>query len=157
MATEAPATVAPVPGRTEEDQAFLFRRFPGYLLTEQKEASEPPTKIPRLSGNRFAAFRSQERSRASSASVSSSPSHLQRQSTLTSLSVGNWKRATLIGTRRIPVPTGIKEDMVTPLRNRLQANTIALCQILRSWYDAGVISDLDPILSWKTHEPREDD
>ncbi|KAK4118191.1 hypothetical protein N657DRAFT_606548 [Parathielavia appendiculata] len=38
------------------------------------------------------------------------PSHLQRQSTLTSLSVGNWKRATLIGTRRIPVPTGIKEE-----------------------------------------------
>jgi hypothetical protein len=47
--------------------------------------------------------------------------------------------------------------MVTPLRNRLQANTIALCQILRSWYDAGVISDLDSILSWKTHEPREED
>ncbi|KAK4097131.1 hypothetical protein N658DRAFT_489445 [Parathielavia hyrcaniae] len=32
------------------------------------------------------------------------------------------------------------------IRNRLQANTIALCQILRSWYNAGVISDLDPIL-----------
>jgi hypothetical protein len=39
MATEAPAAVAAIPTRTEEDQAFLFKRFPGYLLTERKGAA----------------------------------------------------------------------------------------------------------------------
>lgn len=42
--------------------------------------------------------------------------------------------------------------MVTSTRNRLQANTISLCQILRSWYDAGVIRDLNPILAWNANE-----
>ncbi|EAQ88485.1 hypothetical protein CHGG_05104 [Chaetomium globosum CBS 148.51] len=36
MATEASAAVAAVPTRTEEDLAFLFKRFPGYLFTERK-------------------------------------------------------------------------------------------------------------------------
>lgn len=47
--------------------------------------------------------------------------------------------------------------MVTPLRNRLQANTISLCQILRSWYDAGVVRDLDPILAWNADETMGED
>ncbi|KAM5529050.1 hAT family dimerization domain protein [Fusarium oxysporum f. sp. phaseoli] len=33
--------------------------------------------------------------------------------------------------------------MVTPLRNRLDADIIGMCQVLRSWLRAGVIDDLD--------------
>ncbi|OBS16414.1 hypothetical protein FPOA_27469 [Fusarium poae] len=38
--------------------------------------------------------------------------------------------------------------MVVPLRNRLHADTLSLCQTIRSWYHAGVIQDLDPMLKW---------
>ncbi|KAM4068002.1 restless-like transposase [Hirsutella rhossiliensis] len=34
--------------------------------------------------------------------------------------------------------------MVNPLRNRLEAQTIGMCQVLRSWLRAGIIQDLDP-------------
>ena len=33
--------------------------------------------------------------------------------------------------------------MVTPLRNRLDAETIELCQVLRSWYRAGILDGQD--------------
>jgi hypothetical protein len=36
--------------------------------------------------------------------------------------------------------------MVTPLRNQLEANTIEICQVLRSWLRAGIIDELDPLL-----------
>ena len=36
--------------------------------------------------------------------------------------------------------------MVTPLRSRLDANTIGMTQTLRSWLQAGLIDELDPIL-----------
>jgi hAT family C-terminal dimerisation region len=35
--------------------------------------------------------------------------------------------------------------MVTPQRNRLEAHTIGICQVLRSWLRAGIIDELDPI------------
>ena len=39
--------------------------------------------------------------------------------------------------------------MVTALRRNLDADVISLCQVLRSWYRAGIIKDLDPIIaSW---------
>jgi hypothetical protein len=167
----------------------LWRQQYRDLPVEPKEASEPPTKIPRLSGNRFAAFRSQERSRASSASTSSSPfpspapvdldeferwqleesdSDRYEEDPRTywhkrSSTYPRLARMALDLHTVLPMSAEVERlfsvtgHMVTPLRNRLQANTIALCQILRSWYDAGVIGDLDPILSWKTHEPREED
>jgi hypothetical protein len=34
---------------------------------------------------------------------------------------------------------------VTPQRNRLEAHTIGICQVLRSWLRAGIIDELDPI------------
>ncbi|KID81808.1 HAT dimerization [Metarhizium guizhouense ARSEF 977] len=36
--------------------------------------------------------------------------------------------------------------MVTPLRSRLDADIIGMCQVLRSWLRAGVIDDLDVML-----------
>ncbi|KJZ68797.1 hypothetical protein HIM_11816 [Hirsutella minnesotensis 3608] len=33
---------------------------------------------------------------------------------------------------------------ITPIRNRLEAQTIGMCQVLRSWLRAGPIQDLDP-------------
>ena len=36
--------------------------------------------------------------------------------------------------------------MITPLRPRLDANTIGVAQTLRSWLRAGLIDELDPIL-----------
>lgn len=36
--------------------------------------------------------------------------------------------------------------MVTPLRSRLDANIIGMCQVLRSWLRGGVIDDLDVLL-----------
>ena len=36
--------------------------------------------------------------------------------------------------------------MVTPLRNFLEASTIAMCQVLRSWLHAGIVDEVDPIL-----------
>ena len=35
--------------------------------------------------------------------------------------------------------------MVTPLRSRLDADIIGMCQVLRSWLRAGVIDDLDEL------------
>ena len=36
--------------------------------------------------------------------------------------------------------------MVTALRSQLEANTIKICQVLRSWLRAGIIDELDPVL-----------
>ena len=36
--------------------------------------------------------------------------------------------------------------MVTPSRNRIDAHTIGICQVLRSWLRAGIIEELDPML-----------
>lgn len=36
--------------------------------------------------------------------------------------------------------------MVTPLRSQLEASTIAICQVLRSWLQAGIVEEVDPIL-----------
>ncbi|KAF4472338.1 restless-like transposase [Fusarium albosuccineum] len=36
--------------------------------------------------------------------------------------------------------------MVSGLRTNLDAEIIAICQVLRSWYRAGIIKDLDPLL-----------
>jgi hypothetical protein len=39
--------------------------------------------------------------------------------------------------------------MVTASRKNLDADVISLCQVLRSWYRAGIIKDLDPMIaSW---------
>jgi hypothetical protein len=35
--------------------------------------------------------------------------------------------------------------MVTPCRNRLDARTISMAQVLRSWLRAGLIDELDPL------------
>lgn len=42
--------------------------------------------------------------------------------------------------------------MVTPLRNQLEASTIAICQVLRSWLQAGIVDEVDPILLDKADE-----
>jgi len=39
--------------------------------------------------------------------------------------------------------------MISGLRTNLDAEIIAICQVLRSWYRAGLIKDLDPLL--KSH------
>ena len=36
--------------------------------------------------------------------------------------------------------------IMTTLRSQLKANTIKICQVLRSWLRAGIIDELDPIL-----------
>ncbi|KAF4448243.1 restless-like transposase [Fusarium austroafricanum] len=36
--------------------------------------------------------------------------------------------------------------MVTPLRNQLEASTIAICQVLRSWLQAGIVEEVNPML-----------
>ncbi|KAG4269156.1 hypothetical protein FPRO04_14771 [Fusarium proliferatum] len=41
------------------------------------------------------------------------------------------------------------DKMVSGLRTKLDADIIAICQVLRSWYRAGLIKDLDPLL--KSH------
>ena len=35
--------------------------------------------------------------------------------------------------------------MVTPFRNRLEASTIAICQVLWSWLQAGIVEEVDPM------------
>jgi hypothetical protein len=40
-------------------------------------------------------------------------------------------------------------SLVSGLRTNLDAEIIAICQVLRSWYRAGLIKDLDPLL--KSH------
>ncbi|OAQ57842.1 transposase-like protein [Pochonia chlamydosporia 170] len=42
--------------------------------------------------------------------------------------------------------------MVTPLRNQLEASTIVICQVLRSWLQAGIMDKGDPILLDKADE-----
>ena len=42
--------------------------------------------------------------------------------------------------------------MVTPLRNQLEASTISMCQVLRSWLQAGIVDEVDPILLDKADE-----
>lgn len=42
--------------------------------------------------------------------------------------------------------------MVTPLRSQLEASTIAICQVLRSWLQAGIVEEVDPILLNKAEE-----
>jgi len=42
--------------------------------------------------------------------------------------------------------------MVTPLRSQLEASTIAICQVLRSWLQAGIGEEVDPILLKKADE-----
>lgn len=42
--------------------------------------------------------------------------------------------------------------MVTPLRSQLEASTIAICQVLRSWLQAGIVEEVDPILLKKADE-----
>jgi hypothetical protein len=42
--------------------------------------------------------------------------------------------------------------MVTPQRNQLEASTIAICQVLRSWLQAGIVDEVDPILLDKADE-----
>jgi hypothetical protein len=144
------------------------------------ELSEPPLKVPRLSTNKFAAFRSRKRGPASSAP--SSPAYSPSPAPLELDEFERWqlekadpdeqeedpraywhkRRTTYPRLSRmaldlhtvLPMSAEVERlfsvtgHMVTPLRNRLQANTISLCQILRSWYDAGVVRDLDPILAW---------
>ncbi|EAQ85226.1 hypothetical protein CHGG_09240 [Chaetomium globosum CBS 148.51] len=168
----------------------LWRQQYRDLPVEQKEASEPPTKIPRLSSNRFAIFRTQERTPTNSAPTSPSPfpsPALVELDEFERWQLDNsdfdryeedprayWhkRRNTYPRLARmaldlhtvLPMSAEVERLVqrywpygLLPLRNRLQANTISLCQILRSWYDAGVIDDLDPILSWKTHGHMEDD
>lgn len=36
-----------------------------------------------------------------------------------------------------------------PLRSQLEASTIAICQVLRSWLQAGIVEEVDPILLHK--------
>ncbi|EAQ93229.1 hypothetical protein CHGG_01464 [Chaetomium globosum CBS 148.51] len=167
----------------------LWRQQYRDLPVEQKEASEPPTKIPRLSSNRFAIFRTQERTPTNSAPTSPSPFpspalveldeferwqldnsdfdryeedpraywHKRRNTYPRLARMALDLHTVLPMSAEVERLFSVTGHMVTPLRNRLQANTISLCQILRSWYDAGVIDDLDPILSWKTHGHMEDD
>ncbi|KGQ02732.1 hypothetical protein BBAD15_g12049 [Beauveria bassiana D1-5] len=42
--------------------------------------------------------------------------------------------------------------MVTPLRSQLESSTIAICQVLRSWLQAGIVEEIDPILLEKADE-----
>jgi len=162
----------------------LWRQQYRDLPTAPDELSEPPLKVPRLSTNRFAAFRSQKRGPASSAR--SSPSHSPSPAPAELDEFERWqletadpdeqgedpraywhkRRKTYPRLSRmaldlhtvLPMSAEVERlfsvtgHMVTPLRNRLQANTISLCQILRSWYDAGVVRDLDPILAWNANE-----
>ncbi len=47
---------------------------------------------------------------------------------------------------------GVAGRMVTPLRSQLEASTIAICQVLRSWLHAGIVEEVDPILLKKADE-----
>ncbi|KAM3554984.1 hypothetical protein ARSEF4850_006205 [Beauveria asiatica] len=42
--------------------------------------------------------------------------------------------------------------MVTPLRSQLESSTIAICQVLRSWLQSGIVEEIDPILLGKADE-----
>jgi hypothetical protein len=156
----------------------LWRKQYRDLPIAPDELSEPPLKVPRLSTNKFTAFRSQQRGPASSARFS--PAHSPSPAPVEFDEFERWQlesahpdeqgedpRAYWHKRRKsyprlsrmaldlhtvLPMSAEVERlfsvtgHMVTPLRNRLQANTISLCQILRSWYDAGLVRDLDPIL-----------
>jgi hypothetical protein len=47
--------------------------------------------------------------------------------------------------------------MVTPLRNQLEASTIAICQVLRSWLQAGIVEEVDPMLLEKMDDTMGED
>jgi hypothetical protein len=47
--------------------------------------------------------------------------------------------------------------MVTPLRNQLEASTIAICQVLRSWLQAGIVEEVDPMLLDKADDTMGED
>ncbi|EAQ90194.1 hypothetical protein CHGG_06813 [Chaetomium globosum CBS 148.51] len=143
----------------------LWRQQYRDLPVEQKEASEPPTKIPRLSSNRFAIFRTQERTPTNSAPTSPSPFpspalveldeferwqldnsdfdryeedpraywHKRRNTYPRLARMALDLHTVLPMSAEVERLFSVTGHMVTPLRNRLQANTISLCQILRSW------------------------
>jgi hypothetical protein len=46
-------------------------------------------------------------------------------------------------------------QMVVPQRSNLPARTIGMCQVLRSWFRAGIIKDLDPLFLSIKEEKRE--
>jgi hypothetical protein len=46
-------------------------------------------------------------------------------------------------------------QIVVPQRSNLQARTIGMCQVLRSWFRAGIIKDLDPLFLSIKEEKRE--
>ncbi|EAQ85647.1 hypothetical protein CHGG_06900 [Chaetomium globosum CBS 148.51] len=142
----------------------LWRQQYRDLPVEQKEASEPPTKIPRLSSNRFAIFRTQERTPTNSAPTSPSPFpspalveldeferwqldnsdfdryeedpraywHKRRNTYPRLARMALDLHTVLPMSAEVERLFSVTGHMVTPLRNRLQANTISLCQILRS-------------------------
>ncbi|KAG7424336.1 hypothetical protein Forpi1262_v014538 [Fusarium oxysporum f. sp. raphani] len=47
--------------------------------------------------------------------------------------------------------------MVTPLRNQLEASTVAICQVLRSWLQAGIVEEVDPMLLDKVDDTMGED
>jgi hypothetical protein len=43
--------------------------------------------------------------------------------------------------------------MTMPLRSLLDAEIISICQVLRSWYSAGIVKEVDPVLiSWREEQ-----
>jgi hypothetical protein len=46
-------------------------------------------------------------------------------------------------------------QMVVPQRSNLQARTVGMCQVLRSWLRAGIINDLDPLFLSIIEEKKE--
>ncbi|OWT42252.1 restless-like transposase [Pochonia chlamydosporia 170] len=46
-------------------------------------------------------------------------------------------------------------QMVVPQRCNLQAQTVGMCQVLRSWFRAGIINDLDPLFLSIIEEKKE--
>ncbi len=49
----------------------------------------------------------------------------------------------------------VSGQMVPPQRSNLQARTIGMCQVLRSWYRAGIIHDLNPLFLSIQEEKKE--
>lgn len=145
------------------------------LSIDTDNRPEPPKKAPRLSSNKFTNFKNQKR--AFGVSTPSSPLtalaevdefeqwqqdqddgeeeedpraywHKRRQKYPCLSRMALDLHTVLPMSAEVERLFSVTGRMVVPLRNRLQANTLSLCQTLRSWYDDGVVRDLDPILKW---------
>ncbi|OBS15736.1 hypothetical protein FPOA_28127 [Fusarium poae] len=136
----------------------LWREQYKDLPIDAEDVLEPPRKALRLSTNKFTNFKKQRRDfelwehdHAAGDKHVEDPRlywHKRRQKYPRLSRMALDLHTVLPMSAEVERLFSVTGHMVVPLRNRLHADTLSLCQTIRSWYHAGVIQDLDPMLKW---------